>query len=52
VKELEIGLEWQLHKYFEPVAMYTFSNRRFEDFRLPQNQQAGRLLRLQAEVNC
>lgn len=51
VKELEIGLEWQPHKYFELVAMYTFSNRRFEDFRLPQNQQAGRLLRLQAQVN-
>lgn len=51
VKELEIGLEWQPHKYFELVAMYTFSNRRFEDFRLPQNLQAGRLLRLQAQVN-
>jgi hypothetical protein len=51
VKELEIGLEWQPHKFFELVAMYTISNRRFEDFRLPQNQQSGRLLRLQAQVN-
>jgi hypothetical protein len=51
VKELEIGLEWQPIKYFELVAMYTISNRRFEDFQLPINQQGGRLLRLQAQVN-
>jgi len=51
VKELEIGLEWQPIKYFELVAMYTISNRRFEDFQLPINRQGGRLLRLQAQVN-
>jgi hypothetical protein len=51
VKELEIGVEWQPIKYFELVAMYTISNRRFEDFQNPINRQGGRLLRLQAQVN-
>ena len=51
VKELEIGLEWQPVKSFELVAMYTISNRRFEDFSLKNNRQAGQLLRLQAQVN-
>jgi phosphate-selective porin len=51
VKELEMGIEWQPVKYFELVAMYTISNRRFEDYSLKNNQQAGQLLRLQAQVN-
>jgi len=51
VKELELGVEWQPSKNFELVAMYTISNRRFEDFALQNNTQAGRLLRLQAQVN-
>ncbi len=51
VKELELGLEWQPNKNFELVAMYTISNRRFEDFALQNNKQQGRLLRLQAQVN-
>ena len=51
VKELEIGLEWQLNKNFEFVAMYTISDRRFEDGALPSNQQEGSLLRMQAQVN-
>ncbi|WP_192347545.1 porin [Algoriphagus sp. Y33] len=51
VKELELGLEWQLNEAFELVAMYTFSNRRYEDFQLQDNQQAGSLLRLQAQLN-
>ncbi|WP_057937145.1 porin [Algoriphagus resistens] len=51
VKELELGLEWQPMKAFELVAMYTFSNRRYEDFQLQNNQQAGSLLRLQAQLN-
>lgn len=51
VKELELGVEWQPSKNFELVAMYTISNRRFEDFSLQNNTQAGRLLRLQAQVN-
>jgi len=51
VKELELGLEWQPHKAFELVAMYTFSNRRFEDFQLQNNHQSGSLLRIQAQLN-
>ncbi len=51
VKEYEIGIEWQPIKPFELVAMYTISHRRFEDFAKPTNDQKGRLLRLQAQVN-
>jgi hypothetical protein len=51
VRELEFGLEWLPVKNFEIVAMYTFSNRRFEDSVLRNNTQKGSLLRLQAQVN-
>jgi len=51
VNELELGIEWQFSKNFELVAMYTISNRRYEDFILRDNHQAGNLLRLQAQIN-
>jgi hypothetical protein len=51
VSELEIGLEWRPVRAFELVAMYTFSSRRYEDFRIQDNLQEGSLLRLQAQVN-
>jgi hypothetical protein len=51
VRELEIGIEWQPVKNFELVAMYTFSERRFEDFSKKDNFQKGQLLRLQAQMN-
>ena len=51
VKELELGIEWQPNRYFELVAQYTISERRFEDFRLQNNLQKGNLLRLQAQLN-
>lgn len=51
VKELEVGIEWQPNKSFELVAMYTFSNRTFENSLNPDNSQKGSLLRLQAQVN-
>lgn len=51
VRELEIGVEWQPVKNFELVAMYTLSDRRFEDFILQENRQRGGLLRLQAQLN-
>lgn len=51
VKELELGLEWQPYKNIELVAMYTFSDRRYEDFVNPDNRQKGSLLRLQFQVN-
>jgi hypothetical protein len=51
VKEMEIGVEWQPHKNFELVAMYTISDRTFENSLNPSNRQKGNLLRLQAQVN-
>lgn len=51
VNELEIGIEWLPYPNFEIVAMYTFSERRYEDFQQPQNFQSGSLLRLQFQVN-
>jgi hypothetical protein len=51
VKELEIGLEWQPFKNFELVAMYTISDRTFQDAVLKDNRQTGNLLRLQAQFN-
>jgi hypothetical protein len=33
------------------VAMYTMSERRFEDHKLSNNFQTGNLLRLQAQLN-
>ncbi len=51
VRETEIGMEWQPSKYFELVAMYTLSSRRYEDAALKNNLQTGNLLRLQAQVN-
>lgn len=51
VTENEIGVEWQPFKNFELVAMYTISERRFEDYKLQYNNQKGSLLRLQAQFN-
>jgi hypothetical protein len=51
VKELEIGIEWQPIKNFELVAMYTISQRRFEDAVTPVNFQEGSLIRIQLQAN-
>ena len=51
LKELELGIEWQMTANFELVAMYTMSSRRYEDFETQNNYQRGNLLRLQAQVN-
>jgi hypothetical protein len=51
VNELEVGVEWQPSPSFELVTMYTFSKRRFEDYKLQNNLQQGSLLRLQAQIN-
>ena len=51
VNEYEVGLEWQPFRNFEFVAMYTMSERRFEDMVLKDNKQKGNLLRLQAQFN-
>jgi len=51
VNDLEIGIEWQPIKNFEFVAIYTFSERRYEDAAKKDNLQKGSLLRLQAQFN-
>lgn len=51
VNDFEIGVEWQPIKNFELVALYTISERRYEDAVKTDNLQKGRLLRLQAQFN-
>lgn len=51
VQEYEVGIEWQPVKQFELVAMYTYSDRRFEDFTLQDNHVKGNSIRIQAQVN-
>lgn len=51
IREFEIGAEWQPGANFELVCMYTFSDRRFEDYALQNNRQRGSLLRIQAQIN-
>jgi hypothetical protein len=50
VKELEFGIDWYLSKYVELIGAFTLSNRKFEDFRLPDNDQKGQLARIQLQV--
>lgn len=49
LNEFEVGIEWQLWKHFELVAMYMLSERRYEDFQLQDNFQKGHTLRFQAQ---
>ena len=51
VREIETGVEWQYNKNFELTVSYVLSHRRFEDSRLKVNDQQGRLLRVQAQLN-
>lgn len=51
VREMEIGAEWLPQAPLELTAMYTISDRRYEDVATPVNRQRGRLLRLQAQFN-
>lgn len=51
VNELELGIEWLPYPNFELVAMYTFSERRYEDFQVRDNFQKGGLVRIQLQVN-
>lgn len=51
VNDFEMGIEWQPNKNFELVTVYTFSKRRYEDFKNKNNFQQGNLLRLQAQIN-
>ena len=49
VRELELGLEWQIIKPLEVTAAYTFAERTFPE--APYEQESGRFLRLQVQVN-
>ena len=49
VRELELGLEWQIIKPLEVTAAYTFAERTFPE--APYPQESGRFLRLQVQVN-
>ena len=51
VNELELGIEWLPFPNFEIVAMYTFSERRYEDAQTRDNFQKGSLVRIQLQVN-
>jgi hypothetical protein len=51
VNEFEVGVEWQIIRALEITAMYTISDRTFENSLKPENRQRGSLLRLQAQVN-
>ncbi|MBK8609929.1 MAG: porin [Chitinophagaceae bacterium] len=51
MKEIESGIEWQLHKYFELTVSYVVSERRFEDGKQKNNLQKGNFLRLQGQIN-
>lgn len=51
VHKLEPGVAWPSYPNFELVAMYTLAYRTFEDSVRPLNRQAGRLLRIQVQLN-
>ncbi len=51
VSDWEFGIEWQPVKQFELVVMYTMSERRYEDYKLQENNQKGNLMRIQAQIN-
>ena len=51
MREYEVGAEWLPMAAFELTAMYTISDRRYEDAATPDNRQKGQLLRLQAQFN-
>jgi hypothetical protein len=51
VRELVAGVEWQPLPSVELTAEYLTGTRRFEDLEQPDNEQAGRVLRLQAQLS-
>ena len=51
VNDFEFGVEWQPLEHLELVGGYTFSKRRYEDFKLRDNYQTGNLLRIQAQLS-
>lgn len=51
VHEREVGIEWLPNPAFELTVQYTDSDRLFEDAKTVGNRQAGRFLRIQAQIN-
>ncbi|MFM8567044.1 MAG: porin [Gemmatimonadota bacterium] len=51
VDETEVGVEWLPFPAFELTVQYTAADRLFEDSKSVGNRQAGRFLRLQAQIN-
>ncbi|MFN8359450.1 MAG: porin [Candidatus Kapaibacterium sp.] len=51
MKELEIGMEWQVFSSFELTAAYAMSERTTSDAAKISNNQKGNFLRLQAQFN-
>jgi hypothetical protein len=51
VRDLSAGVEWTLSSAVELTAQYQVSDRTYEDQQAPDNQQKGRLLRLQAQFS-
>lgn len=51
MREIEAGVEWQMHKYFELTVSYVISERRFEDGKQKDNLQKGNFLRIQGQIN-
>lgn len=49
VKELELGVEWQIWPALETVVAYSFVDRTSD--RYPYRQESGQLLRLQVQAN-
>jgi hypothetical protein len=49
IKELELGVEWQIWKALEVTAAYAFADRTSSKY--PYHQESGQLARLQVQVN-
>jgi hypothetical protein len=50
-RQAEAGVEWQPHKSFELVALYSLEDRSFEDRATRGTREKGGRMRLQAQVN-
>ncbi len=51
VKELEMGIEYQIIRQLELTVAYTISDRVFEDSKNPVYHQKGNFMRLQLQIN-
>jgi hypothetical protein len=49
VRELEVGLEWQVIKALELTAAWAVARR--SDGRIPYDRESGSLVRLQVQLN-